>query len=93
LPSPKVASNLIGVQPANDMKLAVMPDEYDPTVTLGSTTVGVTPYLQNLSLRLSRIAASSSDPKSASEIIRICNELVDKIEVLGKVFKVPERLK
>jgi hypothetical protein len=31
--------------------------------------------------------------KSASEIIRICEELVDKIEVLEKVFKVPERLK
>jgi len=60
----------------------------DPTVTLGSMTVGITPYLRNLSLRLSRIAASSSDPKSASEIIKICNELVDKIEVLEKVFKV-----
>ena len=65
----------------------------DPTVTLGSMTVGITPYLRNLSLRLSRVAANSSDPKSASEIIRICEELVDKIEALEKVFVVPERLK
>jgi len=56
-------------------------------------TVGVIPYLRNLSLRLSRVAANSSDPKSASEIIRICGELVDKIEALEKVFVVPERLK
>ena len=56
-------------------------------------TVGVIPYLRNLSLRLSRVAANSSDPKSASEIIRICEELVDKIEALEKVFIVPERLK
>jgi hypothetical protein len=56
-------------------------------------TVGVIPYLRNLSLRLSRVAANSSDPKSTSEIIRICEELVDKIEALEKVFVVPERLK
>ena len=56
-------------------------------------TFGVIPYLRNLSLRLSRVAANSSDPKSASEIIRICEELVDKIEALEKVFVVPERLK
>jgi len=56
-------------------------------------TVGVIPYLRNLSLRLSRVAANSSDPKSASEIIRICEELVDKVEALEKVFVVPERLK
>jgi hypothetical protein len=56
-------------------------------------TVGVIPYLRNLSLRLSRVAANSSDLKSASEIIRICEELVDKIEALEKVFTVPERLK
>jgi len=56
-------------------------------------TVGVIPYLRNLSLRLSRVAANSSDPKSASEIITICEELVDKIEALEKVFVVPERLK
>jgi len=56
-------------------------------------TVGVIPYLRNLSLRLSRVAANSSDPKSATEIIRICEELVDKIEMLEKVFVVPERLK
>ena len=55
-------------------------------------TIGVIPYLRNLSLRLSRVAANS-DPKSASEIIRICEELVDKIKVLEKVFVVPERLK
>jgi hypothetical protein len=58
-----------------------------------SKTVDVTPYLRNLSLRLSRIAASCSDPKAASEIIKICNELVDKIEALEKVFVLPERLK
>jgi hypothetical protein len=51
------------------------------------------PYLRNFALRLSRIAANSSDPKSASEIITICEELVDKIEALEKVFVVPERLK
>ena len=56
-------------------------------------TVGVLPYLRNLSLRLPRVAANSSDPKSASEIITICEELVDKIEALEKVFVVPERLK
>ena len=56
-------------------------------------TIGVIPYLRNLSLRLSRVAANSSDQKSASEIVRICEELVDKIEVLEKVFVVPERLK
>ena len=56
-------------------------------------TVGVIPYLRNLSLRLSRVAANSSDPKSASEIVRICEELVDKIKVLEKVFVVPERFK
>ena len=56
-------------------------------------TVGVTPYLRNFTLRLSRIAANCPDPKSASEIIKICDELVDKIEVLEKVFVVPERLK
>ena len=56
-------------------------------------TVGVIPYLRNLTLRLSRIAANCSDPKSASEIIKICDELVDKIEALEKVFAVPERLK
>jgi hypothetical protein len=56
-------------------------------------TVGLTPYLRNLSLRLSRVAANSSDPKSASEIIRICEELVDKIEALEKMFVVPERFK
>jgi hypothetical protein len=56
-------------------------------------TVGVTPYLRNLTLRLSRVAANSSDPKSAREIIKICDELVDKIEALEEVFKVPERLK
>jgi len=46
-----------------------------------------------LTHRLSRIAANCSDPKSASEIIRICEELVDKVEALEKVFVVPERLK
>ena len=56
-------------------------------------TVGVFPYLRNLTHRLSRIAANCSDPKSASEIIRICDELADKIEALEKVFVVPERLK
>jgi len=56
-------------------------------------TIGVTAYLRNLTLRLSRIAANCSDPKSASEVVRICEELVDKIEVLEKVFVVPERLK
>ena len=56
-------------------------------------TVGVTQYLRNFTLRLSRIAANCPDPKSASEIIKICDELVDKIEVLEKVFVVPERLK
>ena len=56
-------------------------------------TVGVTPYLRNVTLRLYRAAANCSDPKSASEIIRICEELVDKIEALEKVFVVPDRLK
>jgi hypothetical protein len=56
-------------------------------------TVGVTPYLRNVTLRLSRVAANCSDPKSASEIIRICEELVDKIEALEKAFVVPECLK
>ena len=56
-------------------------------------TVGVTPYLRNLTLRLSWVAANCSDPKSASEIIKICDELVDKIEVLENVFVVPESLK
>ena len=55
-------------------------------------TIGVTAYLRNLTLRLSRIAANCSDPKSASEIIRICDELADKIEALEKVFVVPERV-
>jgi hypothetical protein len=45
-----------------------------------------------LSLRLSRIEASCTDPRSASEVINICNELVGKIEALKKVFVVPERL-
>ena len=56
-------------------------------------TIGVTAYLRNLTLRLSRIARNCSDLKSASEVTRICEELVDKIEVLEKVFVVPERLK
>ena len=56
-------------------------------------TIGVFPYLRNLTHRLSRIASNCSDPKSASEIIEICNEMVDKIEVLEKVFVVPDRLK
>ena len=56
-------------------------------------TIGVTAYLRNLTLRLSRIAANCSDLNSASEVVRICEELVDKIEVLEKVFVVPERLK
>jgi len=50
-------------------------------------TVGLSHMCKNVSLRLSRIAAKCSDPKSASEIIKICNELVDNIEVLEKVFK------
>jgi hypothetical protein len=66
--------------------------EADDTLRLKMTT-GVLPYLRNLTLRLSRIAANCSDPKSASKIIRICEELVDKIETLEKVFVVPERLK
>jgi hypothetical protein len=56
-------------------------------------TVGVIPYLRNLVVRLSRIAANCPDSKAASEIIRICDELVDKIEALETVFVVPERLK
>jgi hypothetical protein len=54
---------------------------------------GLQSYLRSLSFRLSRIAANCPDPKTASEIINICNELVDKIEALEKVFVVPERLK
>ena len=50
-------------------------------------TVGLMPYLPNVSPRLSGVAAKCSDPKSASEIIKICNERVDKIEALEKVFK------
>ena len=64
-----------------------------PNQLVFKMTVGVTPYLRNLTLRLSRIAASCADQKSASEIIRICEELVDKLEALEKVFVVPERLK
>ena len=37
--------------------------------------------------------ANFSDPKSPGEIIKICHELVDKIEALEKLFVVPERLK
>jgi len=55
-------------------------------------TVGLTPYLWNLALRLSRIAARCPDPKAASEILKVCDELVGKVEALEKVFVVPERV-
>ena len=56
-------------------------------------TVGFTPYLRNLAIRLSRVAARCPDPKTASEILKVCDELADKLEALEKLFVVPEHLK
>ena len=55
-------------------------------------TVGLTPYLRNLAIRLSRVAAHCPDPKTASEILKVCDELADKLEALEKLFAVPERV-
>ena len=56
-------------------------------------TVGFTPYLRNLAIRLSRVAARCPDLKTASEILKVCDELADKLEALEKLFAVPEHLK
>jgi hypothetical protein len=37
-------------------------------------------------------AARRPDFKTTSEIIKICDELADKVEALEKVFAVPERV-
>ena len=56
-------------------------------------TVGLAPYLRNLAIRLSRVAARCPDLKTASEILKVCDELADKLEALEKLFAVPEHLK
>jgi len=56
-------------------------------------TVGLAPYLRNLAIRLSRVAARCPDLKTASEILKVCDELADKLEALEKLFVVPEHLK
>ena len=54
--------------------------------------VGLQSYLRNLAVRLSRTAARCPDIQTAGEILKICDELADKLEALEKVFTVPERL-
>jgi len=55
-------------------------------------TVGLAPYLRNLAIRLSRVAARCPDAKTASEILKVCDELADKLEALEKVFAVAQRV-
>jgi len=53
---------------------------------------GLQAYLRNLAIRFSRIAARCPDAKTASEILKVCDELADKLEALEKLFAVPERI-
>ena len=53
---------------------------------------GLQSYLRNLAVRLSRIAARCPDVQAATEILKVCDELADKLEALEKVFAVPERV-
>jgi hypothetical protein len=53
---------------------------------------GLQSYLRNLAVRLSRIAARCPDAQTASEILKVCDELADKLEALEKLFAVPERI-
>jgi hypothetical protein len=53
---------------------------------------GLQSYLRDLTLRLSRIAARCPDAQTASEILKVCDELADKLEALEKLFVVPERV-
>ena len=53
---------------------------------------GLQSYLRNFAVRLSRIAARCPDTQTASEILKIGDELADKLEALEKVFTVPERV-
>jgi hypothetical protein len=45
-----------------------------------------------LAVRFSRIAARYPDAKTASEIIKVCDELADKLEAFEKLFSLPERI-
>jgi hypothetical protein len=54
--------------------------------------LGLQSYLRNLAVRLSRIAARCPDTQTASEILKICDELADKLEALERVFTVRERI-
>ena len=60
---------------------------------LAQMKLGLQSYLRNLAIRLSRSAARCPDPKTASEILKVCDELADKLEALEKLFAVPEHLK
>jgi hypothetical protein len=53
---------------------------------------GLQSYLRNLAIRLSRIAARCPDAQTASEILKIGDELAGKLEALEKVFTAPERI-
>ena len=54
--------------------------------------LGLQSYLRNLAIRLSRIAARCPDSETACEILKVCDELADKLEALEKVFVVRERV-
>ena len=58
---------------------------------LAQMKLGLQSYLRNLAIRLSRIAARCPDSKTACEILKVCDELGDKLEALEKVFIVRER--
>jgi hypothetical protein len=45
-----------------------------------------------LAVRFSQIAARCPDAKTASEIIKVCDELADKLKALEKLFALPERI-
>ena len=53
---------------------------------------GLQSYLRNFAVRLSRIAARCPDAQTASEILKVCDELADKLEALEKPFAMPERV-
>jgi hypothetical protein len=46
--------------------------------------LGLQSYLRNLAIRLSRVAARCPDTKTTSEILKIGDELADKLEALDK---------
>ena len=61
------------------------------TLIVSQMKLGLQSYLWNLAIRLSRIAARCPDTQTASEILKIGDELADKLEALVKEVTETER--